>query len=135
MDSDRLRNLLQQLQSGMLDVDSVVDRLKTLPFEDLGFAKIDNHRCIRTGVPEVIFCQGKTIQQIQVITKRISQFHDNIMATRANPETNQRVLDHIPANRWGQTQDLMGAAVFLASRASEYINGHILSVDGGYLVR
>ena len=56
-------------------------------------------------------------------------------ATRANPETNQRVLDHIPANRWGQTQDLMGTAVFLASRASDYVNGHILSVDGGYLVR
>ncbi|MEA3551732.1 SDR family NAD(P)-dependent oxidoreductase [Pseudarthrobacter sp. C1] len=56
-------------------------------------------------------------------------------ATRANPETNQRVLDHIPANRWGQTQDLMGATVFLASRASDYVNGHILSVDGGYLVR
>lgn len=56
-------------------------------------------------------------------------------ATRANPETNQRVLDHIPANRWGQTQDLMGTTVFLASRASDYVNGHILSVDGGYLVR
>ncbi len=93
MDSDRLRNLLQQLQSGMLDVDSVVDRLKTLPFEDLGFAKIDNHRCIRTGVPEVIFCQGKTIQQIQVIAKRISQFHDNIMATRANPGVFQGIRE------------------------------------------
>ncbi|WP_130178896.1 SDR family oxidoreductase [Cryobacterium sp. SO1] len=55
--------------------------------------------------------------------------------TRADPHANQRVLDHIPANRWGQTQDLMGAAVFLASRASDYVNGHILSVDGGYLVR
>lgn len=56
-------------------------------------------------------------------------------ATRANVETNQRVLDHIPANRWGQTQDLMGATVFLASHASDYVNGHILTVDGGYLVR
>lgn len=55
--------------------------------------------------------------------------------TRANVESNQRVLDHIPANRWGQTQDLMGTAVFLASRASDYVNGHMLSVDGGYLVR
>ncbi|MBT1004260.1 SDR family oxidoreductase [Paenarthrobacter sp. DKR-5] len=55
--------------------------------------------------------------------------------TRSDPEANQRVLDHIPANRWGQTQDLMGATVFLASRASDYVNGHILSVDGGYLVR
>ncbi|MEW1806823.1 SDR family NAD(P)-dependent oxidoreductase [Pseudarthrobacter sp. NPDC080039] len=56
-------------------------------------------------------------------------------ATRSDPEANRRVLDHIPANRWGQTQDLMGATVFLASRASDYVNGHILSVDGGYLVR
>lgn len=55
--------------------------------------------------------------------------------TRSDPETNKRVLDHIPANRWGETMDLMGAAVFLASRASDYVNGHILTVDGGYLVR
>jgi NAD(P)-dependent dehydrogenase (short-subunit alcohol dehydrogenase family) len=55
--------------------------------------------------------------------------------TRGNPVANQRVLDHIPANRWGEPVDLMGAVVFLASRASDYVNGHILSVDGGYLVR
>ncbi len=56
-------------------------------------------------------------------------------ATRSNPETNQRVLDHIPANRWGETQDLMGTCVFLASRASDYVNGTMVVVDGGYLVR
>lgn len=55
--------------------------------------------------------------------------------TRSDPETNQRVLDHIPAGRWGDVADLMGAAVFLASRASDYVNGHVLVVDGGYLVR
>lgn len=55
--------------------------------------------------------------------------------TRSNPETNKRVLDHIPANRWGDVADLMGTTVFLASRASDYVNGHILTVDGGYLVR
>lgn len=55
--------------------------------------------------------------------------------TRSNPTTNQRVIDHIPANRWGEPDDLMGAVVFLASRASDYVNGHILAVDGGYLVR
>lgn len=60
---------------------------------------------------------------------------DLTTVTRSDPEKNQRVLDHIPANRWGETQDLMGAAVFLASRASDYVNGHILAVDGGYLVR
>jgi NAD(P)-dependent dehydrogenase (short-subunit alcohol dehydrogenase family) len=55
--------------------------------------------------------------------------------TRSNPVLNQRVLDHIPANRWGETLDLMGTVVFLSSRASDYVNGHILCVDGGYLVR
>ncbi|ERK08942.1 2-deoxy-D-gluconate 3-dehydrogenase [Serratia fonticola AU-P3(3)] len=60
---------------------------------------------------------------------------DITFETRKNPETNKRVLDHIPANRWGETQDLMGAMVFLASRASDYVNGHLLVVDGGYLVR
>ena len=55
--------------------------------------------------------------------------------TRSNPESNQRVLDHIPAGRWGEPADLMGTVVFLASRASDYVNGHVLCVDGGYLVR
>ena len=55
--------------------------------------------------------------------------------TRSNPETNQRIIDHIPAGRWGETMDLMGTTIFLASRASDYVNGHILVVDGGYLVR
>lgn len=56
-------------------------------------------------------------------------------ATRSDPETNRRVLDHIPTDRWGVPADLMGAVVFLASRASDYVNGHVLVVDGGYLVR
>lgn len=55
--------------------------------------------------------------------------------TRANPEANQRIVDHIPAGRWGDVADLMGATVFLAGRAADYINGHVLVVDGGYLVR
>jgi NAD(P)-dependent dehydrogenase (short-subunit alcohol dehydrogenase family) len=55
--------------------------------------------------------------------------------TRSNPVTNKRVLDHIATGRWGDPADLMGAVVFLASRASDYVNGHVLLVDGGYLVR
>ena len=55
--------------------------------------------------------------------------------TRSNPDSNRRVLEHIPAGRWGETLDLMGTVVFLASRASDYVNGHVLCVDGGYLVR
>jgi NAD(P)-dependent dehydrogenase (short-subunit alcohol dehydrogenase family) len=55
--------------------------------------------------------------------------------TRSNPDSNRRVLEHIPAGRWGETLDLMGTVVFLSSRASDYVNGHILCVDGGYLTR
>ena len=54
---------------------------------------------------------------------------------RSDPQRSRRILDHIPTNRWGETMDLMGTIVFLASRASDYVNGHILVVDGGYLVR
>jgi NAD(P)-dependent dehydrogenase (short-subunit alcohol dehydrogenase family) len=56
-------------------------------------------------------------------------------ATRADPAADRRIVEHIPAARWGETADLMGAAVFLASRAADYVNGHVLVVDGGYLVR
>jgi NAD(P)-dependent dehydrogenase (short-subunit alcohol dehydrogenase family) len=56
-------------------------------------------------------------------------------ATRADPEAERRIVEHIPAGRWGELADLMGATVFLASRASDYVNGHVLVVDGGYLVR
>lgn len=55
--------------------------------------------------------------------------------TRNNTETNQKILNHTPANRWGEPADLMGAVVFLSSQAANYVNGHILAVDGGYLVR
>ncbi len=60
---------------------------------------------------------------------------DITKGTRSNPETNKKVLDHIPSNRWGERQDLMGACVFLASKASDYVTGTLLTVDGGYLVR
>ncbi len=56
-------------------------------------------------------------------------------ATRADADSNRRVVEHIPAGRWGDPADLMGATVFLASPASDYVNGHVLVVDGGYLVR
>jgi NAD(P)-dependent dehydrogenase (short-subunit alcohol dehydrogenase family) len=56
-------------------------------------------------------------------------------ATRADPDADRRIVEHIPAGRWGEVADLMGATVFLASRASDYVNGHVLVVDGGYLVR
>jgi len=56
-------------------------------------------------------------------------------ATRSDPELSKGVLDHIPAGRWGDLAELMGAVVFLSSRASDYVNGHVLAVDGGFLAR
>ena len=58
MNSQYLKQLLQQVRSGEVDLDSALQRLKTLPYEDLGYAKIDHHRCVRNGVPEVVYCAG-----------------------------------------------------------------------------
>ncbi len=67
-----------------MDVAGAMARLKHLPFEDLGYARIDNHRCVRTGVPEVIYCEGKSLEQIQGIVTQVSRHHVNVLATRAS---------------------------------------------------
>ncbi|MDZ5034109.1 SDR family oxidoreductase, partial [Clostridium perfringens] len=59
----------------------------------------------------------------------------NTAPIRADENRNKEILDRIPANRWGEVSDLMGTVVFLASKASDYVNGHVLAVDGGWLVR
>jgi NAD(P)-dependent dehydrogenase (short-subunit alcohol dehydrogenase family) len=82
------------------------------------------------------YCDELAQYNIQVNGIAPGYYATDITAeTRNNPETNRRILEHIPANRWGKLQDLMGTAVFLASRASDYVNGHLLVVDGGYMVR
>lgn len=93
MDSKFLMSLLTQVQNGQMDLDSAMHALKRLPFEDLGYARIDNHRCARTGVPEVIYCEGKSIPQVQGIVKRISKHHVNILATRASEEVYHAVME------------------------------------------
>jgi len=84
MDSSELKSLLKKVQAGQIDLDTAFHELKKLPFEDIGYAKVDTHRCLRNGVPEVIYCEGKTIPQIQGIVEKISQHHCNILATRAS---------------------------------------------------
>jgi len=95
MDAKHLLTLLEQVQGGQMSTDTALAELKKLPFENLGFARIDNHRCIRTGVPEVIYCAGKTIEQTQGIVKNMIQYHSNILATRATPEMAQGIKDVI----------------------------------------
>jgi NCAIR mutase (PurE)-related protein len=86
MDNQHLMDLLRQVRGGQIDLESAMNRLKKLPFDDLGYARIDNHRCVRTGVSEVVYCEGKTIEQTQGIVTRLAQHHDNILATRASPQ-------------------------------------------------
>jgi len=82
------------------------------------------------------YCDELAMHNIQVNGIAPGYYATPITAnTRSNPDSNRRVLEHIPAERWGQPADLMGTVVFLASRASDYVNGHVLAVDGGYLVR
>jgi len=82
------------------------------------------------------YCDELAVHNIQVNAIAPGYFKTAITeAARADPDTDRRIVEHIPAARWGETADLMGATIFLASRASDYVNGHVLVVDGGYLVR
>jgi NAD(P)-dependent dehydrogenase (short-subunit alcohol dehydrogenase family) len=82
------------------------------------------------------YCDELATYNIQVNAIAPGYFKTAITeAARADPDADRRIVEHIPAGRWGDTADLMGAAVFLASRAADYVNGHVLVVDGGYLVR
>lgn len=86
MNTEQLTEILNQFKSGRMDQNTVLDRLKKLPFEDLGYARVDMHRYMRTGVPEVIYAEGKTVEQVQGIATGLTQYYSNIMATRATPE-------------------------------------------------
>ena len=96
MDQDRLRTLLGEVEAGRLGVDEAVEKLRLLPYEDVGFAKIDNHRSLRTGFPEVVFCPGKTNDQIVGILKRLMEGNACVMAARAEPEVYRAVCSEIP---------------------------------------
>lgn len=85
MDRDQLRGLLEQVRSGTVDVENALDRMRHMPFEDLGFAKVDHHRELRHGMPEVIFAKGKTPQQVQAIAERLLEHSNNVLITRADP--------------------------------------------------
>src|SRR3974390_3520373 len=82
--AESIRQLFQQVRKGSLSPDDAVSRLRHLPFEDLGFAKVDHHRALRAGMPEVVLGEGKTPSQIAGIFARLARHGGNILATRAN---------------------------------------------------
>ena len=86
MNSKVLERLLEEVQAGQLPVAAAVERLRTLPFEDLGFARVDHHRQLRQGFPEVVFAEGKTLQQVRVILTSLTARADHVLVTRLAPE-------------------------------------------------
>ena len=91
MTNGGLRQILEQLASGSLSVEEALTALRSFSFEDLGFAKVDHHRALRCGFPEVIFCPGKTPEQVTTIAGRLLEKGAVVLATRATPEVAERL--------------------------------------------
>jgi len=86
MDQEQLRLLFEEVRDGAVDIDAAMARLRHMPFEDLGFAKIDHHRALRHGIPEVVFAKGKTADQVVAIAGKLLENSHNVLITRADPE-------------------------------------------------
>jgi pyridinium-3,5-biscarboxylic acid mononucleotide synthase len=91
MNRNQIEALLTEVSEGRTGVNEALDRLRDLPFEDLGFAKLDHHRALRTGMPEVIYCAGKTTEQVTEIFIRMAHAGGNVLATRAS----QKIFDAV----------------------------------------
>ena len=96
MDQDHLRALLDQVRTGVVDIDAAMGRLRHMPFEDLGFAKVDHHRALRHGMPEVILAKGKTPEQVSAIAERLLAYAQNVLITRADRECAAHVTAQLP---------------------------------------
>jgi NCAIR mutase (PurE)-related protein len=96
-----MKKLLQDYKAGKVDLSTVLQKLRSLPYEDLEFAKIDTHREIRKGFPETIFCQGKTISQITQILKKLPK-DQNILLTKANKNVNASVKKLYPTAHYNE---------------------------------
>jgi len=86
MTENKIREVLTRVRKGSLSVDDGMKKLKHLPFEDMGFARIDHHRTLRQGFPEVIFGRGKTVRQVLGIVERMLAHQHNVLITRTNAE-------------------------------------------------
>ena len=90
--TEKIKELLEDVQSGKISIDDALRDLRSLPYEDLGFAKIDTHRDLRKGFPEVVFCRGKTAEQITGIVDALSD-NEFILATKANLEVYKAISE------------------------------------------
>ncbi|NMB12434.1 MAG: nickel pincer cofactor biosynthesis protein LarB [Firmicutes bacterium] len=106
--SDRaLERLLERFRAGETDIDSVIKYIRRLPYDDLGFAKVDYHRTVRQGFPEVIYCASKTTDQVKEIFARLAKQSDTVLATRANKEMAVAVKSIVPAAEYHEASRLI----------------------------
>ena len=100
MDKNTIRSILNELENGLITAETAYSRLKTLPYENLDFARIDHHRAIRTGQPEVILCQGKSNEQIKKIAEILAEKNRLILATRATEENYNYLSSSFPVSEY-----------------------------------
>jgi len=127
LNSDSIRKLFQQVHQGRLSPDEAVERVRHLPFEDLGFAKVDHHRALRNGMPEVIFGKGKTPEQVAGIFARLAKHGGNILATRADDAQLHAVQKSVPKAEYRP----LARAIVLKRDRKKYGKGLIAVVSAG----
>ncbi len=127
MNRAQIEGLLNDVREGRTDVDEAMDRLRGWPFEDLGFAKLDHHRSLRTGMPEVIFAAGKTTEQVATIFARMAQAGGNVLATRAS----RACFDAVAAVEPRAEYHEMARAITLAQAAAIPGKGMVAVVCAG----
>lgn len=126
MGPDKLKKILTKVKQGDLDVDTALEELKSPGYQDLGFAKIDKHRHLRRGFPEVVLCEGKTEEQIVKIIQNLAKTEQNVLATRAEPEVYQAVKEVIPEIDYNES-----AKTLLLQQTELTEEGAILVVSAG----
>lgn len=127
MTEKTIRQLLESVRAGDQSVDQAMRSLRTLPFEDLGFAKIDHHRSIRCGFPEVIYCEGKTVAQVTTIFDACVKSGVNVLATRAS----QQIYDAIAREHHGTEFHELARTITLRQQETTPSSGTIAIVAAG----
>lgn len=127
MTEETIRTLLDAVVRQEVTIDEAVTRLRRLPFEDLGFARVDHHRAIRCGFPEVVYCEGKTVEQVAAIIEKRAATGGNVLATRATPEMHRAVADQHPDARYHES----ARAITLRQRPAELSESTIAIVSAG----
>jgi NCAIR mutase (PurE)-related protein len=127
MNREALLTLLRSVRTDRITPEEAAERLRHLPFENMGFARMDNHRALRQGFPEVVFCEGKTIEQVAAIAGRIVARHGTLLATRATPAMFDAVRSVAPPAVY---HPLSRAIVVKASRPGRP-RGRVLIVSAG----